>query len=518
MNFQTLCIVMVAGLCGPLLSAAGKSVIPVIVGELAAGALLGTAGLKILDPSQPTFVFLANAGFVMLMFAAGMHVPVDSLARSLRAGLAGAAASVVLALGFAAGIHAVFGGPVLIYAILMANSSAAIIVPLVQERGLDQQRLARTLAWVTIADTLTIVTLPLVLDPSRLVHATVGALAVVGATLVIAGLAFVLRGRRWVAEARAASRQRGWALELRVSLIGVFALAAVAQRADVSLMLAGFSGGLLLAALGGPKRLDRQVAAVAQGFFVPVFFVSLGAQLNVLGVFAQPMLLGLTGALVACTAGVHYLVGRGLHHGAAAGLLASAQLGLPAAVADLGLKAHVITPGQAAAIMLAGLGAVAVSVLAASRLPTAATGKAAARDSRPLPDGWDTLPVVWRERAAKRDLAAAERHLAGRLHPDLVKDAVGQWQAAAQPLRVKAREVLDAAGLEALPASNVGVARKLSRLARGKPLSPVLMVRPDDGPAIVADGYRRACAGYVVDREADVAVLEARVAVLARAA
>ena len=195
------------------------------------------------------------------------------------------------------------------FALLTANSSAAVILPLVQECSLDQRKLAATLAQVTIADVLTIITLPLVLEPGRVSRSAVGALAVLSLLALFAALAYALRGRRWVALLRSRSRKRGWALELRVSLIGMFVLAAVAQKAGVSLLIAGFSGGLLLSWLGGPKRLDKQVAAVAQGFFVPIFFVSLGAKLNVGQVFARPSLLVLALALVLCAGVVHVLTG-----------------------------------------------------------------------------------------------------------------------------------------------------------------------------------------------------------------
>ena len=382
MTFQTLAIVLVAGVCGPLLASGERAMMPVIVGELAAGALLGTAGLKVIDPSQTTFVFLASGGFLMLMFAAGMHVPVRSLASSAGAGLLATLLCTALALLAGTLIHILLGGPALVFALLMANSSAAVILPLVQECSLDQKKLAATLAQVTIADVLTIITLPLVLEPSKVTRSAIGALAVIAALVALGMLAYALRGREWVAKLRSRSRQRGWALELRVSLIAMFTLAAVAQTSGISLMIAGFAGGLLLSWLGGPKRLDKQVAAVAQGFFVPIFFVSLGAKLNVAQVFARPSLLALALALTLSAAVVHVLTGAAMRHGRSAGLLACAQLGLPAAAADLGLRAHAITGGQAAAIMLGGLGTIVLSVFAAARLRAAEQRGRSAGDHR----------------------------------------------------------------------------------------------------------------------------------------
>jgi Kef-type K+ transport system membrane component KefB len=509
MNFQTLTIVMLAGVYGPLLASGKRRGLPVIVGELAAGALLGTAGLHVLNPAESTLAFLANAGFVMLMFAAGMHVPVRSLARCALPALTGAIVCTALGVAFGMAIHLLLGGPGLLYALLMANSSAAVILPLVQEQKLDQDKLATTLALVTVADVLTIVTLPLVLAPSKLGRSAFGALAVIAALALLVALALALRGRAWVNRLRSQSRKRGWALELRVSLVVTFALAAVAQRAGISLMIAGFAGGLLLAWLGGPKRLDKQVAAVAQGFFVPVFFVALGAKLNVGQVFTDPSLLTLALALCAGAGAVHLLCGLVMRRGAVEGLLASAQLGLPAAAADLGLKAHAISPGQAAAIVLGGLGAIALSVLAAARLA------AAQRATEPDPLLIALVeqlrdPSSWRSDVGRRELAGAEGFLRTVLSPEHVEEAMRQFTNAQQLRHWKAKDILKASKLDPLPAHSARAPKKLERLSRGKKLAPVLLVHREGQPTIVADGYHRACTSYLAGPRTCVPALEAR--------
>ncbi len=513
MSFQTLAIVLVAGVCGPLLASGERAMMPVIVGELAAGALLGSAGLKIIDPSQTTFVFLANAGFLMLMFAAGMHVPVRSLASSAAAGVAATLLCTALALLAGTLMHSLLGGPALLFALLTANSSAAVILPLVQECSLDQKKLATTLAQVTIADVLTIITLPLVLEPSKVGQSALGAVAVLSALALLGALALALRGRSWVTQLRTRSRQRGWALELRVSLIGLFTLAAVAQNSGISLLIAGFSGGLLMSWLGGPKRLDKQVAAVAQGFFVPIFFVSLGAKLNVAQVFARPSLLALALALALSAGVVHVLTGVVLRHGRAAGLLACAQLGLPAAAADLGLRAHAISGGQAAAIMLGGLGTIALSVFAAARLKaTERTAPAAApamteAERRQA----DRLRIHWQKRPEPHDFDTAEEYLSLVLTEERVLEAMRQLRDARHPRKYTAKDIFTAAELEPLSAADTGVAKKLARLAKGKRLPPILLVHREGAPLILAAGYHRACTSYVLGKNTAVSAFEARI-------
>ena len=103
----------------------------------------------------------------------------------------------------------------------------------------------------------------------------------------------------------------------------------------------------MVAAIGGPKRLSTEVLGVAGGFFVPLFFVVLGARIDLRGLAEDPAMIGLALALAGLTAAVHVLAARVTRQPRAAGLLASAQLGVPAAIVALGLSEHVITSTQA---------------------------------------------------------------------------------------------------------------------------------------------------------------------------
>lgn len=76
MSFGVLAMIVAAGLAGPLLAMGRRALVPVVVGELAAGVAIGVSGGGWLDPAEPTTAFLADVGFAMLMFAVGMHVPI----------------------------------------------------------------------------------------------------------------------------------------------------------------------------------------------------------------------------------------------------------------------------------------------------------------------------------------------------------------------------------------------------------------------------------------------------------
>ena len=66
----------------------------------------------------------------------------------------------------------------------------------------------------------------------------------------------------------------------------------------------------------------------------------------------------------------------------------------------------------------------------------------------------------------------------------------------------EAKHALRASGLPALPPDNVHVAKDLKKVANGKKLSPVLLVRGE--PTLIADGYHRVCASYHLNENEDI--------------
>jgi Kef-type K+ transport system membrane component KefB len=362
-SFGQLTVIILAGLCGPLLSSSRRVLVPVVVGELLAGIALGQTGTGTIKAGDPTIAFLGNIGFAVLMMVAGMHVPLRNraLLGSLRSGLVAVLASA--GLGVAGGLaiaHGLSVGHPAIWAILLATGSAAIVLPALEEAGLGADRALLAIAWVTIADVATIVPVPLVLDPSKAARAGLGAVAVIlGGVVVLLGGRLLQRLPR-VQMLREQSAEKVWALDLRMALVALFALCALAEWVGTSIMIAGFTAGLVVAVEGGPRRLSDQVSGVAAGYLVPVFFVVLGASLNVRALVRTPKELELAGALIVGMLLVHVLAGRLIRAPLWTALIVTAQLGVPAAVVKLGLAGHVISPGQGAAIILAALVSLAI--------------------------------------------------------------------------------------------------------------------------------------------------------------
>jgi Kef-type K+ transport system membrane component KefB len=383
MSFAALTLVGAVAILGPLLALPRGWRLPVVLGELAGGIALGPTGAHLLRAGDGTFTFLADIGFALVMFVAGSHVPVRDVAlraalrtgalRALGVGVLSAALGVALAKAFGTG-HAP------LYAVLLASSSAALILPVVDSLGLGGPALLQLLPQVAIADAACIVALPLAVDPAHAGRAALGALAVLASAAVLLAILWYLERTGLRRRAHKVSEQRKFALELRVNLVLLFGLAALATGTHVSIMLAGFSFGLVVAAVGEPRRLARQLFAVTEGFFGPLFFVWLGASLDLTELARHPALIGLGLALGAGAVATHAAM-RLTGQATAIALLSAAQLGVPVAAATIGAQSGVLRPGEPAALLLGALVTIAVAVLSA-RL---ATRSAVATNAPPRP-------------------------------------------------------------------------------------------------------------------------------------
>jgi Kef-type K+ transport system membrane component KefB len=368
-GFASLAVVMLAALLGPFLAAVSRWRVPVVVGEVLAGVALGGTGLGYLDPADERFAFLAEIGFALVMFVAGAHVPVRDrrVQRSLPIGLVRAALAGVVAAVLAVVLaRAVGTGHAAVYAVVMASSSAALVLPVVQGQRLGGEPVLELVTQVAVADIACIVALPFAVEPRRAGAAALGVLLVLAAGAVAIGLLYYLERSGVRRKVHRLSERRKLAVELRISLLVLFALAAVASWSRVSVLLAGFVLGLGVAAVGEPRRLARQLFAVTEGFFGPVFFVWLGTSLDLRALGARPVLV-LLGVALGLGAVLSHASGRLTGQPLSLGILAAAQLGVPVAAATVGVQAHVLAPGEPAALLLGALITVGTTAVAAAR-------------------------------------------------------------------------------------------------------------------------------------------------------
>jgi Kef-type K+ transport system membrane component KefB len=381
-GFDTLALLTAVGFAGPLLASLPRLRIPVIIGELIAGLVVGKTGFGVVDVANPTFQMFANIGFALVMFVVGTHVPVrgHEMRSAVPLALARAVLGGAVAVALGVGLAAEFGtGHAALYAVLMASSSAALALPVIDSLRLKGPQVLSVTAQIAIADAACIVLLPLVIDVRNAPTAALGALAVATCALVVFVLLRAVDLRGWRRRVHVYSETHRFALELRTNLVVLFALAALAVSTHVSIMLAGFALGLVFAVVGEPRRLARQLFGITEGFFSPLFFVWLGASLQVRELGSHPKLI-LLGVGLGLGAVLAHCAGRLLGQPLTLAVLSAAQLGVPVAAATIGTEEHLLVTGEASALMFGALLTIACTSIAGA---LAARGQTAAQAEKP---------------------------------------------------------------------------------------------------------------------------------------
>lgn len=356
MSIGLLGALVFAGICGPLLAIPKKYGVPVAAGEILIGVILGRSGFVVIPVADPTLVLFSSIGFALVMMTAGSHVNFRALVSRKVIVSAGKIltlnlfVSVVLGAGIA---HVTKVHNWELLSIIMFSSSAAFVVPLIANFG-KSNNLSVLVAQVTIADCLSFIALPFLTQNSHASSAVFGALAVTFSCAVLYGLLKFAKDRGWIQVVRKLSKKLNFGLELRISLGILLLVSGLALRLHSSLMVAGFILGVVLASVGVPRRLARQLFAVSDGFFAPIFFLWLGASIDIRATFhdrntAVLALLLVIGAFMVHLSSVFF--GQSLKFSIAS----TAQLGIPAAAVTLGSANGLLNAGQTGAIMFSAL-------------------------------------------------------------------------------------------------------------------------------------------------------------------
>ena len=116
--------------------------------------------------------------------------------------------------------------------------------------------------------------------------------------------------------------------------------------------------------------------------------------------------------------------------------------------------------------------------------------------------------VLWGEEPDEHDYPAAADYLALLAPAGQISDVVAALKQA-PIVHKKAKDLLRASCLALLPIDNPHVQVDLKKIKKGKPLSPILVVRGELNTGVamqIADGYHRVCASYYTDENTDIPV------------
>ena len=148
---------------------------------------------------------------------------------------------------------------------------------------------------------------------------------------------------------------------LRLTVALLFALLVVASEFGLDVVLGAFLAGVVLRrwAPGDVKSLETKLDAVGYGFFIPVFFVASGMNLDLASIAAAPLRLLVFFALLLVVRGLPamflYRRDLGLNQRLQMTLLTATALPLLVALAAVGLRTGDMLPENAAALVGAGV-------------------------------------------------------------------------------------------------------------------------------------------------------------------
>jgi hypothetical protein len=112
--------------------------------------------------------------------------------------------------------------------------------------------------------------------------------------------------------------------------------------------------------------------------------------------------------------------------------------------------------------------------------------------------------INWLSEPEEHDYPAAASYLS-LTFDETAATAYAKKLRTARVAEFKAKDIFRASGLSLLGISNSHVKKDQQKIASGKKLSPLLLVRDTTrGKVIIADGYHRLCAIYSYDEDANI--------------
>ena len=356
MSIGLLGALVIAGICGPLLAIPRRYGVPVAAGEILIGVILGRSGFAIVPVDDPTLVLFSSLGFALVMLTAGSHVNFRALVspKIITTAAKILIINIIVSLALGAGISnltSIHNWKLL--SLIMFSSSAAFVVPVIANFR-KSVNLSVLVAQVTLADSLSFMYLPFLTQNSSGSSALLGTLAIILFSLAFYVFLKIAKDKGWILLVRKLSKKLNFGLELRISLGILLLVSAIALRLHSSLLMAGFSLGVVLATVGVPRRLARQLFAISDGFFAPIFFIWLGAAINVRATFHDRNT-ALLALFLALGAFLVHLTAVVFGQSARFAIGSTAQLGIPAAAVTLGSANGMLSASESGAIMFSAL-------------------------------------------------------------------------------------------------------------------------------------------------------------------
>lgn len=395
MSFVPLLIVVFLAFAVPIvLSRFRKLRLPIVVGEIIAGILIGRSGFGWVQHHEPILDLLSELGFVFLMFLSGMEIDFSSLGFSAPGGrkkgqpwnpfhMAGLSFGLTLLLSAGVGFGLVrldlVSSPWMI-TLILSTTSLGVVVPVLKEKGLSRGRFGQTiLISALIADFVTMLLITVVV--AALSHGITLEILLIGLLFLVFFMMYYFGVlifkkdtgvRRMLEELSHATAQ----IKVRASFAMMLIFVVLAEMLGTEVILGAFLAGAVVSLLSTPEDTDlfHQLDAIGYGFFIPIFFIMVGVDFNLASLLGSksalllvPLLLG-AAVLVKILPSLVFRLNYSWRKTFGAGSLLSARLSLIIAASAIGLRLGVISEPVNAAIILVAIITVTLAPMLFSRI------------------------------------------------------------------------------------------------------------------------------------------------------
>ena len=255
--------------------------LPIMLGQLITGLVLGPAVLNIIHPSE-AISFLADLGIFFAMFYAGMEMDPKELVEHIWPSLAVAVGGFVLP--FAMGFFATrfFGGTVfqsLFVGIGLSITAIAVQAVILQEMEIHKTKIGHVIMGAAIADDIiSLVGLSVLLGLVQTgTVETVGILVIV--LKVVVFFAFTILAGHFVVPFFTSKLEDFNAKGFTFAMISALVMAAAAELAGLHTVIGAFLAGQFVRKEIMHEKIYHAISdrfyGLSHGFLMPVFFASL---------------------------------------------------------------------------------------------------------------------------------------------------------------------------------------------------------------------------------------------------
>lgn len=307
MEFFSLVIVVVAAFFTPILvNRLNISFLPVVVAEILMGVIIGNSFLNLVEKDSMLNI-LSTLGFIFLMFLSGLEIDFSAFKKDTRNRQGQSQEdknvpshlnmaltvfifimiiSIVLAYAFKwLGLV----DDVLLMIIIISTISLGVVVPTLKEMNIMRTTIGQFILLVAVlADLFTMV----LLTVYGALNGQGGGSIWLSAILVVFTAIFYIIGilfkhMSFLQKLMSGTTQIG----IRAIFALIILLVALAEGVGAEYILGAFLAGVVVSLLKPDEELVQKLDSFGYGFFIPIFFIMVGVDLDIPSLIKEPALL-----------------------------------------------------------------------------------------------------------------------------------------------------------------------------------------------------------------------------------